>query len=96
MRVGMSYAMEDGGRFTMNTTSYPVYQALAALGSAFTSVSGVQPDSMAIGRGADLAQVAAVRATGQYFATLGIQPVIGRLFGLSFVEKKGIAAEGRR
>src|SRR5688500_20327482 len=35
VRVGMTYATEDGGRFTMTSTSYPVFQALASLGGAF-------------------------------------------------------------
>ena len=81
VRVGMTYTTEDGSIFSMSSTSYPVFQALSALGSAFSGVAAVQADSMTTGRGTDLAEVAAVRATGQYFATLGVQPALGRMFG---------------
>src|SRR5687767_318268 len=81
VRVGMTYSSDEGGVFTMTSTSYPVFQALAALGTTFDGVAAVQTDSVTTGRGSDLAEVAAVKATGQYFATLGVQPVAGRLFG---------------
>ena len=81
VRVGMTYTTEDGSIFSMSSTSYPAFQALSALGSAFSGVAAVQADSMTTGRGTDLAEVAAVRATGQYFAALGVQPALGRLFG---------------
>src|SRR5687767_11665499 len=81
VRVGMTYSVEDGGVFTMTSTSYPVFQALSALGSVFAGVAAVQSDSMTIGRGSELGEVAAVRATGQYFSTLGVQAAAGRLFG---------------
>ena len=79
--VGMTYATDDGGTFTMSTTSYPVYRALATLGGAFDGVAALQADSMTLGRGSDLTPVAAVRATGDYFAVLGVQPAAGRFFG---------------
>ena len=81
VRVGMTYTEEGGGTFTMTSTSYPVYQAVAALGGVFDAVTAAQTDSMTTGRGSELTQVAAVRASGQYFATLGVRPAVGRLFG---------------
>jgi predicted permease len=81
VRLGMTYSADDGGAFTMTSTSYPVYRALSALGTVFHGVAAVQADSMTIGRGSELAEVAAVRATGQYFSTLGVKPAAGRLFG---------------
>ena len=81
VRVGMVYGSEDGGVFNMSSTSYPVFQALATLGGVFDGVTAIQPDSMTTGRGSELAQISAVRATGQYFTTLGVRPAAGRLFG---------------
>ena len=81
VEVGMTYAADDGGVFTMSTTSYPVYRALLTLGSVFSGVAAVQSDSMTFGRGSELTTIAAVRATGQYFSTLGVQAAAGRLFG---------------
>ena len=83
VRVGLTYVVEDGGRFTMTSTSYPAFQALAALGSAFSGVAAVQTDSVTTGRGADLTEVAAVQASGDYFATVGVQPAAGRFYGPS-------------
>lgn len=76
----MTYRSDDGGVFTMSTTSYPAYRALASLGGAFKAVAAVQADSMTTGRGADLTQVAAVQASGGYFETVGVKPAVGRFF----------------
>jgi putative ABC transport system permease protein len=81
VRVGMTFATEDGGVFTMTSTSYPVFQGLAALTSAFSGVAAVQTDSMTTGRGAELSEVAGVQASGQYFSLLGVRPALGRFFG---------------
>jgi predicted permease len=81
VRVGMTYTTDDGGVFTMTSTSYPVFRALASLGSAFSGVAAIQSDSMTTGRGGELAQVAAVEASGDYFTTVGVKPALGRFFG---------------
>lgn len=81
VRVGLTFVSEDGGRFTMTSTSYPVFRALSTLGGAFSGVAAVQADSMTTGRGGDLAEVAAVQASGEYFTTLGVQPALGRFYG---------------
>ena len=83
VRVGLTFVSEDGGRFTMTSTSYPVFRALSALGGAFSSVAAVQSDSMTTGRGGDLTEVAAVQASGEYFTTVGVQPALGRFYGPS-------------
>src|SRR5688500_17953862 len=46
VRVGMTYTSDEGGVFTMTSTSYPVFQALAALGTTFDGVAAVQTDSV--------------------------------------------------
>jgi putative ABC transport system permease protein len=80
VRVGVTLTSNDGNVFTMETTSYPVFRGLATLGGAFDAVAAVRTDSMTVGRGADLAEAAAVQASGRYFAALGVQPTAGRLF----------------
>ena len=80
VRVGVTLMSHDGDRFTMTTTSYPVFRGLATSGGAFDAVAAVRTDSMTTGRGADLAGVAAVQASGRYFELLGVHPVAGRLF----------------
>src|SRR3954452_17701212 len=42
VRVGLTFVSEDGGRFTMTSTSYPVFRALSALGGVFSGVAAVQ------------------------------------------------------
>lgn len=81
VRVGMNYTTSDGNVLAMPTTSYPVYRALGALGGAFDGVAAFQTDSVTTGRGESLSAIAAVKATGQYFTTLGVQPALGRFFG---------------
>ncbi|HUQ83942.1 MAG TPA: ADOP family duplicated permease [Gemmatimonadaceae bacterium] len=81
VRVGLTYREDGGGTFTMTTTSYPAFRAVASLGSAFRAVAAVQSDSMTTGQGGDLAPVAAVQASGNYFVTVGVKPTLGRFFG---------------
>jgi predicted permease len=73
---------DDAGRsFPMSTTSYPVFRAVAALGAAVADAAAAYADSVTVGRGAELGEVASVAATGRYFATLGVRPALGRLIG---------------
>jgi predicted permease len=82
VRVGMTLTTQDGTAFTMTSTSYPAFQGLATLG-AFAGIAAVATDSVTTGKGADLAEVAAIEASGGYFATLGVRPAFGRLFDAS-------------
>jgi predicted permease len=79
VRFGTTLTTQDGGVFIMSTTSFPVFQGLSTLG-AFAGVTAVATDSMTTGQGADLSEVAAIQASGSYFATLGVRPARGRLF----------------
>ena len=73
---------EDGGdSFAMPTTSYPVFRALRDATGAFASISAERPDTMLIGRSPDVARVAGLATTGEYFSTLGATPQLGRFFG---------------
>lgn len=83
MRVATTLTADDGTAFTMETTSYPAFRDLATLDRAFDAVAAVSADSVTTGEGADLVEVPAVKASGQYFAVLGVRPAAGRLFGPS-------------
>ncbi len=83
VRVATTLTADDGSVFTMETTSYPAFRDLAALDRAFAAVAAVSADSVTTGEGADLAEVPAVKASGQYFAVLGVRAAAGRLFGPS-------------
>ena len=83
MRVATTLTADDASVFTMETTSYPAFRELAALDRAFDAVAAVSADSVTTGEGADLAEVPAVKASGQYFAVLGVRAAAGRLFGPS-------------
>src|SRR5437868_2449924 len=65
----------------MSTMSYPAFKAFASLSSAFSSVAAVKTDTVGVGRGAELEQIPAIAASGQYFTTLGVTPHAGRFFG---------------
>ena len=83
VRVATALTADDGSVFTMETTSYPTFRDLTALDRAFAAVAAVAADSVTTGEGADLAEVPAVKASGQYFAVLGVRAAAGRLFGPS-------------
>jgi predicted permease len=71
----------NGEPQAMTTTSYPTFRGIAGLTRAFSAVAAVRTDTIGIGRGADLEQVPAIAASGQFFATLGAVPQAGRFFG---------------
>ena len=80
-RVGLSMAGGDGEPFTYLTTSYPVFEVTAAATTVFDGVAAFRADTVTLGRGTDLEQVAVVQAGGAYFTTLGARAAAGRLFG---------------
>ena len=81
VRVATTLTTDDGSVFTMESTSYPAFRGLAALDRAFDAVAAVSTDSVTAGEGAELIEVPAVKASGQYFAALGVKAAAGRLFG---------------
>ncbi|MBV9878899.1 MAG: ABC transporter permease [Gemmatirosa sp.] len=80
VRVAERATGGDGASFTLSTTSYPAFRAVAAI-PVFDDVAAVRADSVTTGRGADLAEASVVQASGRYFAVLGVRPSLGRLFG---------------
>jgi predicted permease len=81
MRVQIVLQSKSGEPQAMTTTSYPTFRGIAGLTRAFSAVAAIRTDTVGVGRGADLEQVPAVDASGQYFATLGASPEVGRFFG---------------
>src|SRR5262245_71670 len=71
VRVTLNMRTDDGEQFTMTTTSYPYFQALAGLTDAFTAVAAVRPSDFVLGRGSEAVEVSGIAASGQYFAVLG-------------------------
>ena len=82
-RVRLWLNEEGGESFAMSTTSYPVFQELRASNDVFAAIAATRPDTMLVGRSPDVTRVAALAATGDYFATLGATPALGRFFGPS-------------
>lgn len=80
-RVGLSVDAGDGTTFTMPTTSYPNYRALAAATNAFSSVAASHADSTVVGVSPAVAQIPMLGVSGGYFATLRATPALGRFFG---------------
>ncbi|MEO7965211.1 MAG: ABC transporter permease, partial [Gemmatimonadaceae bacterium] len=76
-----SYASDEGEAMTMETTSFPVFQTVAEERRLFANVAIARPDTVTLGRGADLTNVAAIEASGNYFSALGAGASLGRLFG---------------
>ncbi|MBC7897838.1 MAG: ABC transporter permease [Cytophagaceae bacterium] len=81
MRVQYAYGEPSGDRFTLTTTSYPVFETVSGVDGAFASVAAERTDTVTIGSGAELARVPVVQASGRYFSTLGVRPAAGRFFG---------------
>ena len=79
-RFRVEVTTADGDRYAMSTTSYPVFRAAQALDDAFSGVAASRPESLTIGRGADLTEVSVIAATGDYFRVLGARPAAGRFF----------------
>jgi len=79
-RARFSVLSEDGDSFVASTTSYPTFRLLRAQHDAFGAVAASKPDTMTVGRSPSIAQIAVLGASGDYFATLGARPALGRLF----------------
>ena len=80
-RLGLVFTMNDGEQFVASTTSYPAFRTVSGLRDAFSAVAAVRTDTVTVGRGAELAEVAAIAASGDYFTVLGTRPHRGRFFG---------------
>ena len=80
-QVRLRHTDEDGAQFVASTTSYPNFLALHSSKGAFAAVAATTSDTMAAGRSPNVQQIAVLGATGDYFATLGAAPALGRFFG---------------
>src|SRR3712207_4170023 len=71
--------MDDGSTYDQESLSYALYRDIRDT-PAFEHVAAYAATTLALGRGRDARSVRAVRATANYFATLGARPYLGRLF----------------
>jgi len=62
-------------------TSFPNYRDLAAGNQAFSELAGHAVMRLNFGQGETMTRVAGELVTGNYFAALGVRPMIGRTFG---------------
>jgi predicted permease len=85
VRLGIAFddVSGGGGRFTMTTTSYPVFQDLTRSNHSFASLAAVATADMVWGAGADARSLRVAKASGSYFGLLGPTPAAGRFFGES-------------
>jgi predicted permease len=79
-RVGIERTDRDGESFVMTTTSYPTFSILEQQ-RGFAMVGAARPDTVTVGRGAELTQAGVLEVSGKYFATLGATATVGRLIG---------------
>jgi predicted permease len=82
-QVRLRVTEADGNSFAMSTTSYPVFRALQARRDAFAAAAATRPDTLMAGRSPDLQPLAVLGASGEFFATMGATPGLGRFFAAS-------------
>ena len=79
-RVALTLFTDEGEQYTVSTTSYPIFRAIAERSETFSAVAAVRSATHTVGRGADAIRVDAIEASGQYFSVLGARPALGRFF----------------
>src|SRR5262245_25965220 len=62
-------------------TSFPNYRDLATGNQVFSELAGHAVMQLNLGRGEAMTRIGGELVTGNYFATLGVRPMIGRTFG---------------
>ena len=71
---------QDSDEGEPNSTSFPAYRDMAAMGSIFQSVAATSPDNAILESETESAEVAIEYATASLMAVLGLSPVRGRWF----------------
>jgi putative ABC transport system permease protein len=64
------------------TLSFPEFFELRSRNHSFTQLAGYRDKGFAFSSGAEVQNLRGQRVTGNFFATLGIEPVLGRVFQL--------------
>lgn len=82
-RLSLEFTDRGGGRFSMSTTSYPVFQDLRRAARSFATLAAVSSREMVLGGGSEARSLQAEQVSGSYFALLGPHPAQGRFFGAS-------------
>jgi predicted permease len=78
-RIGGPPRMVEGGRMQIPTVSEALYRGLAASQTAFDSVVGFSSRApMALSDGAGIVEVGVQYVSANFFAALGVRPILGR------------------
>jgi predicted permease len=80
-KIRLAFISDDGDSFVGSSTSYPTFRTLHAQRGAFAAVAATRSDTVNVGRTPNIEQLAIVGASGDYFAVLGVTPIVGRFFG---------------
>lgn len=80
-RLAFEFGNDSERPFVMTMTSYPQFRAAQGIEVVFDAVAAERSDSMTVGTGESMVQVAAVAASGSYFELAGVRAARGRLFG---------------
>ena len=74
-RVSRVYLVWPGG--SMDHIGYPAYEAVSGLHDEVEAAATYFTEELSLGRGSDARQIQAVAQTLDYFAVLGVQPLLG-------------------
>ncbi len=77
-RLSLEFTDRGGGRFSMSTTSYPVFQDLRRAARSFATLAAVSSREMVLGGGSEASALRAEQVSGSYFSLLGPHPALGR------------------
>lgn len=83
VRARFTFANDDGNATSMESTSFPVFETVAAATDLVAKTAIVRTDTVTLGTGEELTRVTAIEATEDYFSALGARPALGRLFAPS-------------
>src|SRR5258706_5019334 len=73
VRLELLFTDRAGQRFTMSTTSFPVFTSLGSGTRSFAAMAAVASGTMVLGRGEEARPVAALKVSGRYFGLLGTE-----------------------
>lgn len=81
VRLSVEAEVAPGQRYRMSTFSYPLFRELTRVDKAFSMVAASRPDTVMVGRDEAARPASSLGVSGQYFATLGATPALGRFIG---------------
>ncbi|MEZ4585587.1 MAG: ABC transporter permease [Gemmatimonadales bacterium] len=73
--------------------SYPIYRTLHATATSYDGIAGYDVTNLNVGQGGDAERLVAEEVSSQYFALLGIAPILGRSFSAAVDSTPGGGGE---